>query len=190
MSARLLLATDPRNVNHELQDDMESFLHVLCWLSLRYVKHTMSGPDLRQLLTSYFDDAVPIFSHNRQNSTNPNYYTGGHIKLYNLELGGPRRVTFEEPIDTLLRSLFRSLGARYESERLQALQELAPEKARELLDQTKDSTWMLDTLTKVTADSSKWTCCKKVKHFIPDDRGTKRAVEDTENSSSKRSRRH
>ena len=98
MSARLLLATDPRNVNHGLQDDMESFLHVLCWLSLRYVKHTMSGPDLRQLLTSYFDDAVPIFSHNRQNSTNPNYYTGGHTKLYNFELGGLDALPSRSPL--------------------------------------------------------------------------------------------
>ncbi len=89
-----------------------------------------------------------------------------------------------------MRSLSRALGVRYGSERLRTLQELAPEKARELLDQTKDSTWMLDTLTKVTADSSEWTCCKKVKHYIPDDRGAKRTIEDTENPSSKRSRRH
>ena len=136
MSARLLRIKDPTKVQHELQDDMESFLHVLCWLSLRYVKHTIAGPDLKHLLTSYFDDAIPIFSHNR--STNPNCYTGGHTKWDKLQLGVLGLGSFEEPIDKLLESLFRALGARYDSKELQMLRTLAPNQAKELVDQTKD----------------------------------------------------
>jgi hypothetical protein len=58
MSAILLQAEKGENIQHTLQDDMESFAHVLGWLSLRYMSHGLSGQKLADMLVDIFDHVV------------------------------------------------------------------------------------------------------------------------------------
>ncbi|GJJ15492.1 hypothetical protein Clacol_009770 [Clathrus columnatus] len=48
--------TDPTAVQN-LTDDVESFIHVLTWVSFRYAGHNMKEGALNHFLTSVFDDA-------------------------------------------------------------------------------------------------------------------------------------
>jgi len=42
-----------------LADDLESFMHVLAWVALRYMPHDLEAEDLTQLMGVYFDDHYP-----------------------------------------------------------------------------------------------------------------------------------
>ncbi|KAH7887107.1 hypothetical protein F5I97DRAFT_1106621 [Phlebopus sp. FC_14] len=52
MSAALLQDAEKR---HELQDDLESFVHVLAWTTVRYVRNRMS-PDQRRVYLKMYDE--------------------------------------------------------------------------------------------------------------------------------------
>ncbi|RDB29759.1 hypothetical protein Hypma_013831 [Hypsizygus marmoreus] len=53
ISVRLLLSSVP--LAHTLADDMESLLHVLSWVALRYMSHAMRPADLSKTLETTFD---------------------------------------------------------------------------------------------------------------------------------------
>uniref|UniRef100_A0A0W0GB29 Protein kinase domain-containing protein n=1 Tax=Moniliophthora roreri TaxID=221103 RepID=A0A0W0GB29_MONRR len=55
MSAKLLMTPTPDT--HELADDLESFYHVLTWVTLRYTPHGLDDGKLVELIYRYFDDS-------------------------------------------------------------------------------------------------------------------------------------
>lgn len=55
MSAKLLKAEERDSIPHTLQDDMESFVHVLGWLALRYMSHGLPASQLAHKLVDIFD---------------------------------------------------------------------------------------------------------------------------------------
>ncbi len=54
MAARLLHG---QAVQHEREDDLESFYHVLNWMALRYTSHSMNTEDLAHNLKRIFNDS-------------------------------------------------------------------------------------------------------------------------------------
>ena len=54
VAARLLLG---QAVQHEREDDLESFYHVLNWMALRYTSHTMNTEDLVHNLERIFNNS-------------------------------------------------------------------------------------------------------------------------------------
>ena len=55
MAARLLLSDKP--LPHTLADDLESFLHVLSWVALRFMGHRLTSQNLTDVLTMMFDSS-------------------------------------------------------------------------------------------------------------------------------------
>lgn len=55
MAAWLLISPIP--LAHTLTDDLESFLHVLSWVALRFTPHQLTTKDLTDLLVTVFDNA-------------------------------------------------------------------------------------------------------------------------------------
>src|ERR1700722_15350372 len=53
MSAMLLMS--PKPPVHTLADDLDSFLHVLSWVALRFTSHDLDSKALTDLLTTMFD---------------------------------------------------------------------------------------------------------------------------------------
>ncbi|KAH7920187.1 hypothetical protein BV22DRAFT_1098584 [Leucogyrophana mollusca] len=96
MSARML--QNPKKI-HEIQDDMESFLHVLIYAALCYTPHNQSSPnDLGDLLDGLFYEATRLRSGN---------YTGGQGKYLGfMQMLIPKQVTFGcTPVQRLIAHL-------------------------------------------------------------------------------------
>jgi hypothetical protein len=55
MAARLLISPIP--LVHTITDDLESFLHVLSWVALRFARHQLTPKGLTDLLVQVFDNA-------------------------------------------------------------------------------------------------------------------------------------
>uniref|UniRef100_A0A0W0FNH0 Fungal-type protein kinase domain-containing protein n=1 Tax=Moniliophthora roreri TaxID=221103 RepID=A0A0W0FNH0_MONRR len=54
MSAKLL-SQPPGTVEHERADDLESFFHVLCWITLIYGPHSLDDEDVEEMLASIYN---------------------------------------------------------------------------------------------------------------------------------------
>lgn len=57
MSIRLLR---DRTKKHSPQDDFESFVYVMLFYSLRYLRHDKLGPDLPNITSSIFDVGIYV----------------------------------------------------------------------------------------------------------------------------------
>jgi hypothetical protein len=67
-------------LQHELADDLESFLHVLGWVALRFTRHSMTPKALTSLLNNMFDDSYSEDDgYARGGSTKESYLVSGKM---------------------------------------------------------------------------------------------------------------
>jgi hypothetical protein len=104
MSANLL--RQPGTV-HTLTDDLESFLHVLGWTTLRYVPAIDSYSALRR-----GKDMVMFDEHDREEDHSEQ---GGHLKSYVLCAGQYPSSTYQPRSETPLSKLLRQLRKPFKS---------------------------------------------------------------------------
>jgi len=168
IAARLLL--DSTTTTHNLADDLESFLHVLTWMALRYTPHALDSKTLTHLLITMFDES---YEDDRGISH------GGETKAsYLLSDRVVRKAGFNHPIlPSLLESLTETFAVRYEKQPSEVdiqrfevvsrkhgddpeLQEmLSTQPAGVYLSKMKsleNSDWMLDTLSNALLKKSFW----------------------------------
>ncbi|EED83781.1 predicted protein [Postia placenta Mad-698-R] len=101
MSALLLLR--PGFKQHTIADDLESFMHVLNWICLRYHKTTHQG--LQGHVSSVFDGPK---------KENPEDRTGGGEKIFLILTGTPSAILSEvSALKDLLRNLAKLCQAQY-----------------------------------------------------------------------------
>jgi len=90
---------------HTLADDLESFLHVLSWVALRFMRHDLSSKALTSLLVDMFDHSFEDDGMARGGISKRNYLIGGQV----LQSG------FHHPIlPKLLEDLTATCAVRYE----------------------------------------------------------------------------
>ena len=104
MSANLL--RQPGKLN-TLTDDLESFLHVLGWTTLRYVPAIASYSALRR-----GNDMVMFDEHDQEEDHSEQ---GGHLKSYVLCAGQYPSSTFQPRRETRLFDLLRQLSSPFKS---------------------------------------------------------------------------
>jgi hypothetical protein len=102
MSSMLLMNT---NHVHTLADDLESFLHVLSWVALRFTPHGLSTKALTDLLVSMFDHSYEDDGFARGGNIKKNYLIGGEVTTSNFQ---------QEKISTLIKVLTATCAVRYE----------------------------------------------------------------------------
>ena len=162
MSARLLRSKDP--LPHTLADDLESFLHVLSWVALRFMSHDLDAPSLTDLLTDMFDHSYEGADGTQRGGRSKESY------LVTCEI--PNKTVFENGIvRELLKDLTNTCAVRYEerpSEKAyaryhKALGEgdnetsdlpAAQYEKRSVALQSSD--WMLRRFTDAVSDPSRW----------------------------------
>src|ERR1700722_1171102 len=104
MSANLLMSSKPPV--HTLADDLESFLHVLSWVALRFTSHDLDSKALTDLLTTMFDHSYLGEDGSAR---------GGLSKKMSLVSGEIPKIGFRQPIlQKLLEDLTTTLAVRYE----------------------------------------------------------------------------
>src|ERR1700733_15311165 len=102
MSSMLLMNT---NHVHTLADDLESFLHVLSWVALRFTPHGSSSKALTDLLVSMFDHSNEDDGGSKGGTAKRNYLSGAQIL----------KSDFQHPIlPALLEELTATCAIRYE----------------------------------------------------------------------------
>jgi len=142
-----------KGAKHTLQDDLESFLHVLSWVALRYMPHGYDADELDDIMKACFDHAYEGLDGSVK---------GGRNKKEHIISGAIPRSGFHNPeITTLLRTLNRIFAARYQDpSSLEGLEEdlyeptlRAYQKALEAL---ANSDWMLSTFRNAVEDRTVW----------------------------------
>src|ERR1700722_18683301 len=149
MAARLLLSDKP--LPHTLADDLESFLHVLSWVALRFMGHRLTSQNLTDVLTMMFDSSY---------EDEDGIAKGGRAKKNFLIAAEILASGFRNNnIVSLLAVLTKTIAARYEEPRLHfdmsismqgqnfTNQTMAASAAarREKLKALETSDWMLET---------------------------------------------
>jgi hypothetical protein len=102
MSAMLLMR---KSELHVLADDLESFLHVLGWIALRYMSHELKAQELTDLVSR-------VYEHSYQGSTGA---AGGDPKMLSLkddEISKKARF-HNTKITALIRKLTETVASRY-----------------------------------------------------------------------------
>ncbi|RDB29908.1 hypothetical protein Hypma_013848 [Hypsizygus marmoreus] len=123
ISVRLLLTTSP--LAHTLADDMESMLHVLSWIALKYMHHGMKPGDLASTLYRSFDAHHKDGNRWRGDRSKKTFLTGREIGGIGLQ---------NKVVAKLLTDLAYVFAVQYE--------EAPPQKAFEKFKQLeKDHTW-------------------------------------------------
>jgi hypothetical protein len=90
---------------HTLTDDLESFLHVLSWVALRFTPHGLSTAALTHLLDSVFDHSYE----------DDGFARGGNIKSGCLIGGQVTKSNFrQEKLSKLIKVLTATCAVRYE----------------------------------------------------------------------------
>jgi hypothetical protein len=168
MSAKLLMSPEP--LLHTLADDLESFLHVLNWVALRYMCHGLTADALTKMLRDMYDYSW----HNRDGTS-----VGGDYKENFLSKSKILQVELEDQnIHTLLGELTTTMAFCYarqplEEERTEYLQTQEPKNLSNSLLQgmarqsfagqyihaenaLNSHEWMLDTFSKALTDRDKW----------------------------------
>jgi hypothetical protein len=164
IAARLL--SDSKMTTHNLADDLESFLHVLTWMALRYTPHALDSKTLTHLLSDMFDESY---------EDDRGILHGGENKApYLLSGRVVRTAGFNHPIlPSLLESLTVTFAVRYDKppsdETIQGhdeisgihdddrvLQKLLKSRYLSKTKALENSDWMLDTLNKTLVDKSSW----------------------------------
>ncbi|KAF9814321.1 hypothetical protein IEO21_05164 [Rhodonia placenta] len=118
MSALLLLR--PGLKQHTVADDLESFMHVLNWICLRYHK-TIHDEDLQVHVSSVFDGP---------RKRNPEDRTGGRAKVLCILDGNPSaQLSFPSPLKGLVDKLAELCKAQYNATDLTPYAEFVRNKA-------------------------------------------------------------
>jgi hypothetical protein len=165
MSAMLLMSSTPPV--HTLADDLESFLHVMSWVALRFTPHGLSSKTLTDLLVSMFDHSYEEDGFSRGGTTKRNYLIGAQIV----------KSDFQHPIlPSLLEEITSTCAVRYEKrpsdKELEAYHELQAQHSDLLqnplvlnsaaamyerkMAALESSDWMIKTLNEALADVSAW----------------------------------
>jgi hypothetical protein len=153
MAARLLISKEP--LIHTLADDLESFLHVLSWVALRYMPHGLGPGRLTSILHSIFDRGQD------------GRFNGGIDKEAHIASGTvPWSGFHNDFIVSLLSVLTETVAARYEGAPTEQKQFLRRpwQKSTEPDDATRQaklalletSDFMLGTFREVTQDRDTW----------------------------------
>ncbi|RDB24607.1 hypothetical protein Hypma_008213 [Hypsizygus marmoreus] len=167
MSIRQSEATDIPIAN-TLQDDMESFLHVLNLVSLRYLPSNGSPGRLKSMVENTF---------NKRYTTHTGKMGGGHVKEMFLASKMIRHVDFKNPpLISLLVDLASVLAVRYQEppsdQQIQKYKECCTKAPAETIDdwegalvagkylrrrdRLNDATWMLQRLNEALAGRTNW----------------------------------
>jgi hypothetical protein len=155
MSAMLLMDSKPPI--HTLADDLESFLHVLSWVMLRYTPHDLDSETLTDFLIDMFDH-----SYEGENRS----ARGGRSKMAYLMSGLVPKSGFRHPLlPALLKELTETCAVRYEErppdetdnvdEEENQLNALLRKKYEQRLAALGSSDWMLETFRKAL-DGGGW----------------------------------
>jgi hypothetical protein len=157
MSARLLQAqvVPGQPIHHTLQDDLESFYHVLSWILLQHEPHHLSQTvKLQEIIAHTYNYAVTV----------DGYRQGGMVKRLALlaSVSDAEDIYFDGPMKDLIMDLQRALRVRYmkpptEAQRQQyrSLKKSCPEELLQTcavweydtaLTRIQDSTWMVQRL--------------------------------------------
>ncbi|KAF9475557.1 hypothetical protein BDN70DRAFT_955323 [Pholiota conissans] len=100
------LEIQQKTIEHKRYHDLESFYHVLTWLSLKHARHDLPPEILAKMLYTIFDDSV-VYADGRS--------TAAPVRLNHLRFSG----TFDDaqfhnrPLNTLLRQLSRTFKVLY-----------------------------------------------------------------------------
>ncbi|KAH7884221.1 hypothetical protein F5I97DRAFT_1968348 [Phlebopus sp. FC_14] len=153
MSAALL--QDPHKA-HELQDDLESFLHVLAWAVVHYVPNDLT-PDKRRDYLSMFDE----------NTYSNGEIVGGDLKSSRIVMRTyvpDFKLKHSSPLVDLLKSLSEAFFTRYGKESINALQTmgaLAESKVESLLDEGRERLsshlWFTATIKESLSPEKPWS---------------------------------
>ena len=166
MSAVLLMSAKPPV--HTLADDLESFLHVLSWVALRFMPHDLDSKALTDLLVAMFDHSY---------EGEDGFARGGMVKKNFLMVGEVSKSGFRHPIlPMLLKDLSATCAVRYEDrpsdEDLAEFHKMRLEQPQMLevgfvrnsavaqyerrMTALETSDWMLATLAKALANRNTW----------------------------------
>ena len=166
MSAMLLMRSEPPV--HTLADDLESFLHVLSWVALRFIPHNLGPKALTDLLVVMFDHCY---------EGEDGFALGGIAKRNYLIGGEVLNSGFRHPIlPTLLKDLTATCAVRYKDhpsdEDLAEFHKMCLEQPQMLevgfvrnsavaqyerrMAALETSDWMLATLAKALANYNTW----------------------------------
>jgi hypothetical protein len=163
MAARLQISEDP--LIHTLADDLESFLHVLSWVALRYMSHKLDAEALTDLMVMFEASFQAKDGTIRGGRAKKNYLIGGEVWK-----SGFRNRTMA----SLLQVLTRTVATRYEaaptgrdedqglnfrlpgpeSTHHTVMENVARYQARLAALETSD--WMLQTFREATSNPDAW----------------------------------
>ncbi|KAL6308013.1 hypothetical protein BKA93DRAFT_31339 [Sparassis latifolia] len=108
-----LLLRYPTVKGHEVSDDMESFVHLVHWLALKYHPHDLSGSPLRTHIESTYNEC---------DRTLAGHYVGGTYKFSTIKAGlVPFDVSGNPALSNLLRSLIELCRRHYAAIDIDAL---------------------------------------------------------------------
>jgi len=144
-----------------LADDLESFIHVLAWVALRYMPHKLTAAALTKLMQDYFDDHY---------KDDDGIVKGGTTKKHQIILCAiPVDCGFRNPnIEDLLEKLMDTFAVRYEKtkkKKKEEEEEEEEEKEKERVRMSEqrrkrarlaDSNWMLKTLRRAVRNRLVW----------------------------------
>uniref|UniRef100_A0A0W0F5A3 Fungal-type protein kinase domain-containing protein n=1 Tax=Moniliophthora roreri TaxID=221103 RepID=A0A0W0F5A3_MONRR len=135
MSARLL-SHKPGEVNHILADDLESFYHVLCWVTLMHGRHELSNRDVESQIARVYDSWHGLGSSDAKG--------GDNKKIDLLEKWMAKQAKLAEgPLRDLVVGLEALLVVRYIEPSEFVNQDVVNAKLKKL----DDSTWFLDSFS-------------------------------------------
>ncbi|KAK0495533.1 hypothetical protein EDD18DRAFT_1254496 [Armillaria luteobubalina] len=146
ISAKLLL--DP-SAPHTITDELESFLHVLTWVSIMFTPTAMSPVDLSSTLRLCYDEIWGAPEQPMGGMSKRTAIQSGMSSIRMLELASTN-------LDELLSPLNSSFGAWYGSELYCMLLEEDPPIAQTMLDRLRDHGWMLELITTALQHRNAW----------------------------------
>ncbi|KAI3611437.1 other 1 protein kinase [Moniliophthora roreri] len=136
MSARLL-SHKPGEVNHILADDLESFYHVLCWVTLMHGRHELSNRDVESQIARVYDSWHGLGSSDAKG--------GDNKKIDLLEKWMAKQAKLALPGDALEHQPeLHLLLARYLEPSKYVNQDVVNAKLKKL----DDSSWFLDSFSR------------------------------------------
>ncbi|KAG7440550.1 uncharacterized protein BT62DRAFT_581245 [Guyanagaster necrorhizus] len=156
-----------RTAVHSVSDDLESFVHVLTWVILRFTPSALTADKLASLLKQLYEEAEDILD----DSAVSGGYTvrGGQTKRTTLATALmvlQQMKLLNKNLDRLLTTLLRGFGVRYGSElhvNVMVL-EKNPPATQALLGRIQSHKWILEAVTAALNDRSAWPANDRSRH--------------------------
>ncbi|KAK0186680.1 hypothetical protein F5146DRAFT_935727, partial [Armillaria mellea] len=145
-SANVLL--DP-TAARTVTDDLESFLHVLTWVTIMFMPTGMSPQSLAAILRNYYDDIWGTLDNPMRGMAKEESLAAGRMfaRMFRVQ---------NSKLHQILDTLYATFGAWYGSDLYVITLEAGPLAAQQMLDRLRDHKWMLDTLTNALSDLDAW----------------------------------